>query len=156
MQPHRRQSTRFPCPWDSPGKNRGVGCHFLLQCMKVKSESKVTQSCPTLHNPMDWSLPGSSVHGIFHARVLEWVVIAFSIFPILLFSSIALWMWLVIEASSNAVRAVLHRNLECQVHESRQTESGQTGDGKSERRHSRNQWTKMRNQQTKMDWNGWI
>ena len=61
-----------PCPWDSPGKNTGVGCHFLLQCMKVKSESEVAQSCPTLSDPMDWSLPGSSVHGIFQARVLEW------------------------------------------------------------------------------------
>ena len=66
-------------PWDSPGKNTGVGCHFLLQGMKVKSESEVTQSCLTLSNPMDCSLPGSSVHGIFQARVLEWVAIAFSI-----------------------------------------------------------------------------
>ena len=63
---------------DSPGKNTGVGCHFLLQCMKVKSESEVAQSCPTLRDPMDCSLPGSSVHGIFQARVLEWVAIAFS------------------------------------------------------------------------------
>ena len=61
-----------PHPWDSPGKNTGVGCHFLLQCMKVKSESEVVQSCPTLSNPMDCSLPGSSIHGIFQARVLEW------------------------------------------------------------------------------------
>ena len=61
-----------------PGKNTGVGCHFLLQCMKVKSESEVAQSCPTLSDPMDWSLPGSSVHGIFQARVLEWGAIAFS------------------------------------------------------------------------------
>ena len=72
VQPHRRQPTRLRSPWDSPGKNTGVGCHFLLQCMKVKSESEVTQSCPTLHDPMDCSLPGSSVHGIFQARVLEW------------------------------------------------------------------------------------
>ena len=64
-------------PWDSPGKNTGVGCHFLLQCMKVKSESEVAQSCLTLCNPMDCSLPGSSVHEIFHARVLEWGAIAF-------------------------------------------------------------------------------
>ena len=70
--PHRRQPTRLPHPWDFPGKNTGVGCHFLLQCMKVKSESEVAQSCPTLSNPMDCSLPGSSVHGIFQARVLEW------------------------------------------------------------------------------------
>ena len=75
---HRRQPTRLPRPWDSPGKNTGVGCHFLLQCMKVKSESEVTQSCPTLSNPMDCSPPGPSVHGIFQARVLEWGAIAFS------------------------------------------------------------------------------
>ena len=67
-----------PRPWDSPGKNTGVGCHFLLQCMKVKSESEVTQSCPTPSDPMDCSPPGSSVHGIFQARVLEWGAIAFS------------------------------------------------------------------------------
>ena len=71
--PHRRQPTRLPHPWDSPGKNTGVGCHFLLQCMKVKSESEVAQSCPTLSDPMDCSPPGSSVHGIFQAGVLEWV-----------------------------------------------------------------------------------
>ena len=76
--PHRRQPTRLPQPWDSPGKNTGVGCHCLLQCMKVKSESEVAQSCPTLCDPMDHSLPGSSVHGIFQARVLEWGAIAFS------------------------------------------------------------------------------
>ena len=63
----------------SPGKNTGVGCHFLLQCMKVKSESEVAQSCPTLQDPLDCSLPGSSVHGIFQARVLEWGAIAFSV-----------------------------------------------------------------------------
>ena len=76
--PHRRQPTRLRHPWDSPGKNTGVGCHFLLQCMKVKSESEVVQSCPTLRDPMDCSLPGFSVHGIFQARVLEWDAIAFS------------------------------------------------------------------------------
>ena len=65
---HRRQPTRLPRPWDSPGKNTGVGCHFLLQCVKVKSESEVAQSCPTLSNPMDCSPPGSSVHGIFQAK----------------------------------------------------------------------------------------
>ena len=80
VRPHRRQPTRLPHPWDSPGKNTGVGCHFLLQCMKMKSESKVAQSCPTLSNPMDCSLPGSSIHGIFQARVLEWGAIAFSHF----------------------------------------------------------------------------
>ena len=75
---HRRQSTRLPRPWDSPGKNTGVGCHFLLQCMKVKSESEVAQPCLTPRYRMDCSLPGSSVHGISKARVLEWGAIAFS------------------------------------------------------------------------------
>ena len=79
VRPHRRQPTRLLCPWDSPGKNTGVGCHFLLQCMKVKSESEVAQSCPTLSDPMDYSLPGSSTHGIFQARVLEWGAIAFTV-----------------------------------------------------------------------------
>ena len=78
VRPQRRQPTRLLHPWDSPGKNTGVGCHFLLQCMKVKSESEVAQSCPTLWDPMDCSLPGSSIHGIFLARVLEWGAIAFS------------------------------------------------------------------------------
>ena len=117
VRPHRWQTTRLPHPWDSPGKNTGVGCHFLLQCMKVKSESKVAQSCPTLSDPMDCSLPSSSIHGIFQARVLEWGAIVRPIlflffiepifawnvplvsliflkrslvFPILLFSSISL------------------------------------------------------------------
>ena len=75
---HRWQPTRLLCPWDSPGKNTGVDCRFLLQCMKVKGESEVAQSCPTLRNPMDCSLPGSSVHGSLQARVLEWFAIAFS------------------------------------------------------------------------------
>ena len=78
VQPHRQQLTRLFCSWDSPGKNTGVGCHFLLQCIKVKSQSEVTQSCLTLRNPMDCSPPGSSIHGIFQARVLEWGAIAFS------------------------------------------------------------------------------
>ena len=78
VQPQRRQPTRLPRPWDSPGKNTGVGCHCLLQCMKVKSESEVAQSCPIPCGPMDCSLPGSSVYGICQARVLEWVAIAFS------------------------------------------------------------------------------
>ena len=69
VRPQRWQPIRLPRPWDSPGKNTGVGCHFLLQCMKVKSESEVAQSCLTLSDPMDCSLPGSSVHGIFQARV---------------------------------------------------------------------------------------
>ena len=76
VRPHRWQPTRLPCPWDSPGKNTGVGCHFLLQCMKVKSE--VSQLCLTVSDPMDCSLPGSSAHGILQARVVEWVAIAFS------------------------------------------------------------------------------
>ena len=78
VRPHRRHPERLPRPWDSPGKNTGVGCHFLLQCMKVKSKSEVAQSCPTLSDPMERSLPGSSTHGIFQARVLEWGAIAFS------------------------------------------------------------------------------
>ena len=77
--PHGRQPTRLPRSWDSPGKNPGVGYHFLLQCMKVKSESEATQSCQTLSDPKDCSLLGSSVHGIFQARVLEWGAIAFSV-----------------------------------------------------------------------------
>ena len=78
VRPHRRQLTRLPCPWDSPGKNTGVGCHFLLQSMKVKSEREVAQSYPTLSDPMDCSLWGSFLHRIFQARVLEWGAIAFS------------------------------------------------------------------------------
>ena len=76
--PRGLQPTRLLHPWDSPGKNTGVGCHFLLQCVKVKNESEVAQSCLTLCDPMDYSPPGSSVHGIFQARVLEWGAIAFS------------------------------------------------------------------------------
>ena len=80
MRPHELQPTRLLRPWDSPGKNTGVGCHFLLQCMKVESESEseLAQSCLTLSDPMDCSLPGSSIHGIFQATVLEWGAIAFS------------------------------------------------------------------------------
>jgi len=85
VRPHRRQPTRLPRPWDSPGKNTGVGCHFLLQCMKVKSESEVVQSCPTLSNPMDCGPPGPSIHGTFQARVLEWGAIAFSIIYIYIY-----------------------------------------------------------------------
>ena len=80
---HRRQPSRLRRPWDSPVKNTGVGCHFLLQCMKVKSQSEVSQSCPTLSDPMDCSPPGYSVHGIFQARVLEWGAITFSMCPTL-------------------------------------------------------------------------
>ena len=78
VQPHRWQLTRLPHSWDSPGKNTGVACHFHLQCMKVKSKSEVPQSCPTLSNPIDCSLPGSSIPGSFQASVLEWVAMAFS------------------------------------------------------------------------------
>ena len=78
VRPHRWQPIRLHRLWDSPGKNTGVGCRFLLQGMKVKSEREVAQSCPTLRDPMDCSLPGSSTHGIFQARMLEWVAIAFS------------------------------------------------------------------------------
>ena len=74
--PHRQQPTRLPRPWDSPGKKTGVGYHFLLQGMKVKSGSKVAQSCPILSDPMDCIPPGSSVHGIVQARILEWVAIS--------------------------------------------------------------------------------
>ena len=94
VRPHRRQPTRLPRPWDSPGKNTGVGCHFLLQCMNVKSESEVAQSCLTLRDPMDCSLPGSSNHGIFQARVLEWGAIAFSINLILTwYSGLYIQIW---------------------------------------------------------------
>ena len=89
VRPHRRQLTRLPHPWDSPGKNTGVGCRLLLQCMKVKSESEVAQSCLTLSNPTDCSPPGSSIHGIFQARVLEWDAIAFSEF----FAYLATFSW---------------------------------------------------------------
>ena len=78
---HRRQPTRLPRPWDSPSKNTGVGCHFLLQCIKVQSESEVAQSCLTLSDPMAFSLLGSFIYGIFQARVLEWGAIAFSSCP---------------------------------------------------------------------------
>ena len=75
VRPHRRQRTRLPRPWDSPGKNTGVGCHFLLQCMKVKSESEVAQSCLTLSDPMDCGPPGSSVHGLLQVRIQEWAAL---------------------------------------------------------------------------------
>ena len=94
VQPHGRQPTRLPRPWDSPGKNTGVGCHCLLQCMKVKSESEVAQSYLTLSDPMDCCLRGSSIHGTFQARVLEWGAIAFSGRSIILTGiSIFLFIW---------------------------------------------------------------
>ena len=89
MRPHRRQPTRLPRPWDSLGKNTGVGCHFLLQCMKVKSENEVAQSCPTLSDPMDCSLPGSSVHGIFQAEYWSGVPLP----PLSTFSKSSLNIW---------------------------------------------------------------
>ena len=88
VRPHRRRPTRLPRPWDSPGKNTGVGCHFLLQCMKAKSESEAAQSCLTLSDPMNYSLPGSSIHGIFQARVLEWGAIAFSTYETSMHSNV--------------------------------------------------------------------
>ena len=92
VQPQRLQPTRLPHPWDSPGKNTGVGCHFLLQCIKMKSESEVAQSCLTLSKPMDCSLPGSSVHGIFQARVLEWGAIVASLITISLSTGLPWWL----------------------------------------------------------------
>ena len=97
MRPHRRQPTRLHRPWDSPDKSTGVGCHFLLQWMKMKNESEVAQSCPTLSDPMDCSPPGSSVHGIFQARALEWGAIAFpqaaTADPILRARRMGLFFW---------------------------------------------------------------
>ena len=93
IRPHRWQPIRLSCPWNSPGKNTGVGCHFLLQCMKVKNESEVAQSCPTLSDPMDCSLPGSSVHGIFQAWVLEWGAIAFSKIALEVDNIIPMYKW---------------------------------------------------------------
>ena len=81
VRPRRRQPTRLPRPWDSPGNNTGVGCHFLLQCMKVKSESKVAESCLTLSDPMDCSLPGSSVHGTFQQEYWSGVTLPSPIVP---------------------------------------------------------------------------
>ena len=97
VRPHRRQPTRLPHPWDSPGKNTGVGCHFLLQCMKVKSESEGAQACPTPSDPMDCSPPGSSVPGILQARTLEWVASSFS----------NAWKWKVKGKSLSRVRLLV-------------------------------------------------
>ena len=106
MRPHRRQSTRLRRPWDSPGKNIGVGCHFLLQCMKVKSESEVAQSCPTLRDPMDCSLPGSCTHGTFQASVLEWGAIAFCWFPV---KSMQKLSWVIIQNEYFNYSPFLHK-----------------------------------------------
>ena len=94
--PHRRQSTRLPRPWGCPGKNTGVGCHFLLQCTRVRNESEVAQLCLTPRDPMDCSLLGSSVHGIFQARVLEWGAIAFSELLLLVCFLILFFNWRII------------------------------------------------------------
>ena len=94
VRPHRRQPTRLLRPWDSPAKNTGVGCHFLLQCMKVKRENEVPQSSPTPHDPTDYSPPGSSIHASSQARVLEWAAIAFSNFPI--------GPWLLVDAQTRS------------------------------------------------------
>ena len=107
---HRRQPTRLLRPWDSPGKNTGVGCHFLLQCMKVKSESEVAQSCPTPSNPMDCSLPGYSVRGIFQARVLEWGAIAFSTLGCLLICESDLLFFSLKPAPSTVILTLINGN----------------------------------------------
>ena len=104
VRPHRLQPTRLLCPWDSPGKNTEVGCHFLLQCMKVKSESEVAQSFPTLSDPMGCSLPGSSVHGIFQARVLEWGDIAFSSICIYIYIYIYMCIYIYGEGNGNPLQ----------------------------------------------------
>ena len=109
VRPHRQQPTRLRHPWDSPGKNTGVGCHFLLQCMKVKSESEVAQSCPTLSDPMNCSLSGSSIHGIFQARVLEWGAIAFSIYNI----DILYWFWRKVRIFSIAIDSATFQVVSC-------------------------------------------
>ena len=70
VRPQRRQPTRLPCPWDSPGKNTGVGCHFLLQCMKVESESEVAQSCPTLTTP--WTAAHQAPLSMGFSRQMYW------------------------------------------------------------------------------------
>ena len=94
--PHRWQPIRLPFPGILQAKNTGVGCHFLLQCVKVKSESEVVQSCPTLSDPMDCSLPGFSIHGIFQARVLEWGAIDFSYSPTNLITTLIVRLYLFI------------------------------------------------------------
>ena len=107
VRPHRWQPTRLPHPWDSPGKNTGVGCHFLLQCMKVKSESEDAQSSPALRDRVDCSLPGSSIHGIFQARVLEWGAIAFSSHCFLELHYYNLWSYIELYIRSTASNLVI-------------------------------------------------
>ena len=117
VRPHRRQPTRVPRPWDSPGKNTGVGCCFLLQCMKVKSQSEVVQSCLTLSDPMDCSLPGSSIHGIFQARVLGWGATAFSVIETKPSSFITIYLWLLLHCNGrggwSGQRSYGLQNLKC-------------------------------------------
>ena len=113
VRPYRGQPTRLPRPWDSPGKNTGVGCHFLLQCRKVKSESEVAQSCLTLSDPMDCSLPGSSIHGIFQARVLEWGAIKFSMLSKGLFPSLFLSVATCMPAQSLQSSLTLCNRMDC-------------------------------------------
>ena len=109
VRPHRRQPTRLPRPWDSPGKNAGVGCHCLLQCVKVKSESEVAQSCQTLSDPMDCSPPGSSIHGILQARVLEWGAIAFSDLLCLLCHKFLPPQWILSTSTEKCFSSLLKR-----------------------------------------------
>ena len=109
VQPQRQQPIRLPHPWDSPGKNTGVGCHFLLQCMKVKSESKVAQLCPSLSDPMDCSLPGSSVHGIFQVRVgCHCLLHEVIIIGLLYYTSIGMFIWVHSFFSVGKVAMVCH------------------------------------------------
>ena len=103
VRPQRRQPIRLPHPWDSPGKNTGVDHHFLLQCMKVKSECEVTQFCATLSDPMDCSLPGSTIHGIFEARVLEGGATAFSNRPLSLFQLFSVYFLSVVSNWVNCI-----------------------------------------------------
>ena len=120
VRPHRRQPTRLPRPWDSPGKNTGVGCHFLLQCRRVKSESEVAQSCPALSDPKDCGLPGSSFHGIFQARLPRHSHIAVQELPlekemaphssILATSSLYLWLLLGPYSFYSLLCPLLHDN----------------------------------------------
>ena len=112
VRPRRPQSARLRRPGDSPGKNTGVGCHFLLQYMKVKSKNEVAQSCPTLCNPMDCSLPGFSIHGIFQTRVLEWDAIASSNYQINDMNLNKLWE---IVEDRGAWNAAVHGVTKCQT-----------------------------------------
>ena len=108
VRPHGRQPSRLLHPWDSPGKNTGVGCHFLFQRMKVKSESEVAQSYPTPSDPMDCSPPGSSIHGIFQARVLEWGAIAFSALLFTWGQTMVEVMKIMVTSFKNPMHVLLH------------------------------------------------